>query len=32
MIEQMAAYDKRQRLEAEWLQHLRKTLYWEYRD
>lgn len=32
MIEQMAAYDKRQRLEFEWLQHLRKTLYWEYRD
>lgn len=32
LIEQMAAYDKRQRLEQEWLQQLRKTLYWEYRN
>jgi peptidyl-prolyl cis-trans isomerase SurA len=32
MIEQMAVFDKRQRLEQDWLQQLRKTMYWEYRD
>lgn len=32
MLEQMAVYDKRQRLEQDWIQQLRKTMYWEYRD
>lgn len=30
-LEQMATYEKRQRLEQEWLAELRRTLYWEKR-
>lgn len=30
-LEQMAMYEKRQRLEQEWLAELRRTLYWEKR-
>ena len=30
-LEQMAMYEKRQRLEQEWLSELRRTLYWEKR-
>lgn len=31
LLEQMATYEKRQRLELEWLEELRRTLYWEKR-
>ncbi len=31
ILEQMATYEKRQRLEQEWLTELRRTLYWEKR-
>lgn len=31
LLEQMATYEKRQRLEQEWLVELRRTLYWEKR-
>lgn len=30
-LEQMATYEKRQRLEQEWIAELRRTLYWEKR-
>lgn len=30
-IEQMASYEKKQRLEAEWVLQLRRSLYWEIR-
>ncbi|MDZ4744670.1 MAG: peptidylprolyl isomerase [bacterium] len=31
LLEQMATYEKRQRLEQEWITELRRTLYWEKR-